>query len=97
MLVKTRIDEKGTQLYAVCVVGKNGVKSYSDENILSAFRLLPSQRKEKRHPVLVPHANNRKPTRGRIVQHTDIGVINHVSEYRTNSMKMVVANRFGVK
>lgn len=94
MLVKTRKNEKGQQLYQLTSVGKNGVKTYYNEGTLSEVNAAPSVRRSKRHIDDKPSINNRKNTRGRIVQHTADGVINHMPQHRIKALTLMAEKRY---
>ena len=97
MIQKTRLSDDGVQLYVGVTVGKNGVKTYSSEGKLSEMSFTPSDRRNKRHLLDKPHPNNRKNNYARIVQHTDSGVVNHMTENRINNQKLMVQKMYKIK
>ena len=94
MLVKTRKNKNGQQLYQLTSVRKNGVKTYYNEGTLSEVNAAPSMRKSKRHIDDKPSVNNRKNTRGRIVQHTAETVINHMPHNRVKALTLMAEKRY---
>lgn len=107
MIVKTKLTEDGVQMYAVCFVGKNGVRIYSDDMKLGDIKPLASERKQKRHPESSVKSNNRKSTRGRIVEHiqglttqktTDVfGTVYPFSHVKGNVINHVPENRINAQ
>lgn len=65
MLIKTRKDKKGVQLYQrmrMLGIGQQCKKIYSEEGKLDSFlgKVTPSERQERRHPGGTRKMNNRK-------------------------------------
>lgn len=92
MIIKTRKNEEGQQLYQRIYVDRDGNRSYFEEGHLSQINFQSSSRERR-----IKFGNSRKATNGRIIQIASNGKrIQHESDYRLWCKKLLVEKKYGI-
>ena len=101
MLIKTKKNEKGEQLYQRVFMSSltDGCKKhYFEEGTLSEVKSFPSTRKQMRYGKRSEKQhNNRRTTNSRINQIVNGKTIRHETEHILNAKKIIVGKRYKIK